>query len=240
MLCVICDDLAQERARLISLLSRFGENHSVKVETVQFDCAEALLESYEDIKNADMIFMDIYMAETNGMTAAKQIYAKGYEGSIVFCTTSADFAAESYSVDADGYLVKPYDINAFDHVMQRIKHRWERETKTISFSSERLNFEVRLDDIIYIETYKKGCKVYTKFKNLDTTKTIGDFSQELAGEESFYKLSRSFIINFRHLKNYDDDNIYMNCDHILPMPVRTRQTVKSDITSWRWRQMEEQ
>ena len=71
MLCVICDDLAQERNRLINLLDRFGESHSVKVQTVQFDCAEALLESYEDIKNADMIFIDIYMAEMNGMTAAK-------------------------------------------------------------------------------------------------------------------------------------------------------------------------
>ncbi|MBR6939466.1 MAG: response regulator [Clostridia bacterium] len=239
MLCVICDDLAAERTRLINLLCRFGENHSVKMQTVQFDCAEALLESYEIIKNADMIFMDIYMAETDGMTAAKQIYAKGYEGSIVFCTTSSDFAAESYSVDADGYLVKPYDINAFDHVMQRVKHRWEKEIKTISFSSERLNYDVRLDDIIFIETYKKGCIVYTKFKHLETTKTIGEFYQELIGEENFYKLSRSFIINFRHLKNYDDDNIYMNCNHILPMPVRTRQAVKSDITNWRWRQMEE-
>ena len=99
---------------------------------------------------------------------------------------------------------------------------------------------MRLDDIICIETHKKGCKVYTRFKTLETTKTIGEFSQELTGEDNFYKLSRSFIINFRHLKNYDDDNIYMNCDQILPMPVRTRQTVKSDITSWRWRQMEEQ
>ena len=52
----------------------------------------------------ELLFLDIYMKELNGMETARRLRELECKVPIVFMTSSRDFAVESYEVHASGYL----------------------------------------------------------------------------------------------------------------------------------------
>jgi two-component SAPR family response regulator len=60
--------------------------------------------TFLDDNNVDLIFLDIQMPGTNGIEFAKTI---GNKMLVIFTTAYAEYALDSYEVDAIDYLVKP-------------------------------------------------------------------------------------------------------------------------------------
>lgn len=66
----ICDDNALIAEKLETLIIRYGEEHSIDVETyVYHDGSEVL----EDRIQFDILFLDVEMPKTDGIDTAKQI-----------------------------------------------------------------------------------------------------------------------------------------------------------------------
>ena len=55
----------------------------------------------------DIVVLDIFMGGITGVDVAKQIRLTDPNVKLVFCSHSNEFAAESYQVNAQYYLVKP-------------------------------------------------------------------------------------------------------------------------------------
>lgn len=64
----------------------------------------------------ELLFLDTYMKELNGMETARRIRGLECKVPIVFLTSSRDFAVESYEVHASGYLLKPFEKEKLLHV----------------------------------------------------------------------------------------------------------------------------
>lgn len=73
----------------------------------------------------DIIFLDLFMEDSFGLTIAKSLRELFYRGRIVFCTASADYALESYSVYASGYIVKPYRIKDIRHTLDWLLQEYQ-------------------------------------------------------------------------------------------------------------------
>ena len=76
-------------------------------------------EGYTDM---ELLFLDIYMKELNGMETARRIRELECKVPIVFLTSSRDFAVESYEVHASGYLLKPFEEEKLKDLLNRILH----------------------------------------------------------------------------------------------------------------------
>lgn len=59
------------------------------------------------VQDFDILFMDICLPDGNGVEGAQILREKGFHGSIVFKSSSREYALEAYSVGALQYLVKP-------------------------------------------------------------------------------------------------------------------------------------
>ena len=106
----ICDDNELERRILHSLLKKYFSEASINCEFTLYDRGTTLYYDIMDGMEFDIIFLDLFMEDSFGLTIAKSLRELFYRGRIVFCTASADYALESYSVYASGYIVKPYRI----------------------------------------------------------------------------------------------------------------------------------
>lgn len=106
----ICDDNELERRILHSLLKKYFSEASISCEFTLYDHGTTLYYDIMDGMEFDIIFLDLFMEDSFGLTIAKSLRELFYRGRIVFCTASADYALESYSVYASGYIVKPYRI----------------------------------------------------------------------------------------------------------------------------------
>ena len=104
----IVDDLTTESNHLQEMLTQqFHETHTDIHRLDIYSSAEALLEKWEP--NAyDLVLLDIYMDGMTGVELAHILRRSDEHVRLVFCTTSYEFASESYAVGASYYLHKPY------------------------------------------------------------------------------------------------------------------------------------
>lgn len=94
--------------------------------TVYSSCTKQLFSTGETFLSVwkpgmyDIVFLDIFMDQLTGVDVARQIRKTDASVKIIFCTTSNEFASESYCVDASFYLVKPFSQNMVHTMVQKL------------------------------------------------------------------------------------------------------------------------
>lgn len=232
---VICDDLAEERKTLREYIRRLEKEDSLELDITEFDSAEALIAAYDKGLCPDVVFLDIYMSGAIGTVAAKALADKGYSGSVVFCTTSLDHAVESYKLKADGYLVKPYSYEDFLGAIWRCRARFEKSKKCLSFVSERIDYQIPLGDITYIETANRGCAIHTIKQAFFTYKKIGEIEAELRGETAFIKIGRCYLVNMSRIQKTEADCLHLADGACVPLPARDKKRLLQAVNDWFWK-----
>lgn len=97
-----------DRSAFELLKTQISQLLTDRTDIVWFSSGEEFLRC-ADSRNFDLIILDIFMDRLTGMEVAKEIRKNDGEICIVFCTSSNDFASESYEVGASYYLRKPWD-----------------------------------------------------------------------------------------------------------------------------------
>lgn len=170
MLALICDDLAEDRRVLAEYCDRYGKEKKLKIQTLQYENAGALLQN-KDVLKADILFLDIYMEGASGIDAAKILRGKGYKGTLIFTTTSREHYAEGFDLAAAHYLIKPISWEAFCKAAGRCNKITELEKKSIRVNIGRSELNVDVEGIRYIEVY--GHKTVINTLRYPITGSIG-------------------------------------------------------------------
>ena len=128
----LCDDDPVDRFRTEYFLKQYAARRSFRVQIQTFLSAAELLQAFQTAAEPPfLILLDILMSSLDGMAAAKQLRLSGYEGSIVFTTSSTEHALESYSVYADGFLAKPFTYDDFVFTMKRVEHLFRQTSESL-------------------------------------------------------------------------------------------------------------
>lgn len=226
----ICDDNELERRKLELFLRRLEKDEQIAFEISMFDSGEALLSECRNGADFDILFLDIYMQGISGISVAKTLSDSGFNGSVVFCTSSVEHAVESYKLKADGYIVKPFEYKDFVDAIWRCRERFDK--KRLSFRAERLDYSLPIGDIFYIETKTRGCGIHTSDKEYLTYKRISEFYDELDIEDGFIRIGRSFIVNLTNAKECDNDELIMKNNETIPLPIREKSKYRQMINDF--------
>ncbi len=121
----VLDDDGRELHKTEEMLSCYGETHPQY--TLQITCfqeikpfMDAVCGGAEKEERAfDVLLMDVYLPDGNGMDSAKILREKGYKGVIIFKSSLPDDMVEAYSVNALCYLVKPVSQEELDRAMDK-------------------------------------------------------------------------------------------------------------------------
>ncbi len=76
--------------------------------------------------------MDICLPDGSGMECVRTLRENGYEGSIIFQSSSAEHTVEAFQVDAIQYLLKPVSQEQFFAAVDRAASELTRHRKTRS------------------------------------------------------------------------------------------------------------
>ena len=108
-----CDDDQTVLDQLSALLEKYRAQRCVQIQCTAFHSPLDLLAEIEKGTRYDILFLDVIMPAENGITAAKEIRQYDNVVKIIFLTSSAEFAVESYVVGAYFYQLKPIWEDSF-------------------------------------------------------------------------------------------------------------------------------
>ncbi len=128
----IVDDLEQDALHLKEVLSVCLDELSVHNYSFEvFFSGESFMEHFEK-QHFDLIMLDIYIDTMTGVEIANRIRAAGDSSAIVFCTTSNEFASESFKLKLLYYIQKPVHADEIKNMLKRLNLREFQKRLSIS------------------------------------------------------------------------------------------------------------
>lgn len=179
--------------------------------------AEGIEDAMRDISHLkpDLVFLDIELAEGNGLQLAKQLAELNPAPSLIFATAYDEFALQAFELYAFDYLLKPYNENrirqTLDKLMKLGKNR-EDGSRTAPPASRTAveqtgKLAVEIDDrivlidrdtILFIGLIEGKTIIKTEENEYKTGDPLIVLERKL-DNRSFLRVHRGFIVNVIHI-----------------------------------------
>lgn len=225
----ICDDSEADRSLIRSYITRYLDRHSYVAEVTEYTSGEALLDTKSTAY--DLVILDIYMGGINGIEAARELIQALPTAQIVFCSSSNDFAAESYDVAALRYLTKPLSE---EKLAQTLDHFFTAYTamRTLEYRANRMSEHIPLMDVEWIEANDHKCLIHARQGVISTTTTLTQFTQQLS-DADFVKPIRYALVSLGAIASVPTDVLTLNDGTEIPISRDQRDAMKKAFFSYK-------
>ena len=186
----VCDDVKADILKIQNAIAGLHGNYQVDA----YHTGRALLEAIGKGESYEIVFLDIYMREENGLDTARRLQPLLPEASVVFTTTSTEHAVEAFSISALHYLVKPIKTEDVIEVFRR--YGIKREPRhTLTLRIERNVTVLFQDEISRVEGQHQRTLIFVNDTMFSIWKPYGEISALL--DDSFLHIKKGVSVNMR-------------------------------------------
>lgn len=213
----VCDDEPISLQNTVRLVETWSRQSKIPVDIFTFDNGDELIAKNTSIR-MDILFLDIIMPLLNGMDTARELRQSDATLKIIFLTSSAEFALESYDVKAQGYLLKPVTYDKIKEILDECAHAFEAEPKTVVlktvFGYQKLYFH----DIEYAEAQNKRVIFHLKTgKTMEVAEPLYSLESKLRNSNCFFKCHRSYLVYLPNVDHFNSSKIITKSGDTIPI-----------------------
>ena len=205
------------------------------VELVSYQNAENFLDMHEKGEKFDILLCDIMLPVMNGIELGKRIKEEFKDTYLIYLTSHAQFAVESYQLEAYQYIMKEHMHHRLPQVLRKLLEKIQIEQKkyrVIVNNNEKC--VIYYKNIICI-IKEKGSK-YVIYMTND-----GEFRERISLDElmksfnsnEFIMIERGRVINMRHILKLSGNTIYLD-NGVQMMISRARMCQVKSIINTYW------
>ncbi|MFT4834569.1 MAG: DNA-binding LytR/AlgR family response regulator [Flavobacteriaceae bacterium] len=206
---IIIEDEKMAANRLREMVSKIRPEYQC---VLTLDSVEAAVISLPVLK-VDLIFMDIQLSDGNSFDIFDQI---NIDHPIIFTTAYDEFALKAFKANSIDYLLKPIEPSGLTGAIDKFeKHAGKNSQEVFGLvksmspqGKERFVVKVgehlktiKAIDVQMIYSQDKGTYLFTK----DNRRFVIDYTldkvEELVSSDSFFRISRKFIVNMEYIKD---------------------------------------
>lgn len=216
---VVCDDDEIELNHVKQLLTLF-RHEGVALNVSVFHGSSQLYQDVDRIKNTDIFLLDIVMPEYTGIELGKVIRQYHKEATIIYLTSSRDYALDAYGIKALDYLLKP--VNQTD-LFEALDHALSLLSKAINYYTIQTRdafISVKVDDIKYVE-YRDHVLYFSLVDKVIKSKFFRNPFEltipALFANDQFTLSHRAYLVNMHHIKMMQYDGFVMDNDDFVPI-----------------------
>ena len=182
----------------------------------------------------DVIVLDIFMGGPTGVDVAKRIRLTDAEVKLVFCSRSNEFAAESYQVNAQYYLVKPATVGSVSNMMKRLSPELAKQ-ETVTLPDGHV---VLPRQILFTEYFNHVVYVHLKGGQVHRLRTNHAIIEELLLPFGYiFSPSKGLLLNFYEISQTTDNSVLMSDGTSLPISRRKNKEFYSAYTKFQFQKM---
>ncbi len=207
----------------------------VRITDVQMDCfstSSRFLSAWVPHRY-DLVLLDIYIDEKTGIQVARELRQSDPDTPLVFCTTSNDFASESYEVDASYYLIKPVTLPALHAMLRRLELHPTDSPRVLLPDGAQLV----LEKVLYTQYFNH----VVTFHLLDAPAYSLYITQaevaRMLSDPCFYPANQGSIVNLNLVKKLTRDGFLMADGVLVPISRRRYREAKDAYTRFHFQTM---
>ncbi len=168
--------------------------------------------------NPDVVFLDVEMPGSNGISLAHEIRKLNLDIPVIFCTGYEKYAIPALRLAASDYLLKPIDSKELNQAINKVlaekakkiargkeisPGKMQEVKKRIRFSNRNGFVMVDPDELVFVQADMNYSELFLKNgEKVVVSLNIGSLEKMLP-EKSFFRISRSIIINLSLLFRVD-------------------------------------
>ena len=181
----------------------------------------------------DLIFLDINMPDINGMQLMQTLTAKPM---VIFTTAYSNYAVESYNLNAIDYLLKPITFERFLAAVNKAANLLSMQNKqpakednggTVFIKSGPHTYQVKVDEILYLEKDGNYITVHLKDRNILIRENMGDIF-DLVPAADFVRIHKSYVVAVKHIAMIEVHQLVINGEKI-PIGSTYREGLRSRL-----------
>lgn len=228
----LVDDTKEDRDTLKSLLGRYFAGKSITCRVREFCSGEEFLERYGP-GQYQAVFFDIYMDGMTGMEAAQAVYRTDPKVRLVFFTSSADCAVDSYKVNAAYYLMKPLDYGDLCQALDRLFGDGLSGGPALAVTLKGgVSGSVPFRDIVYVDCVKRMVNIHAQHRTIAVADRFQDISACLSGDSRFLCCNRGLYVNMDWIQEMRGQDVVLTTGDSLPVRIRGRGDVKREYLTY--------
>lgn len=163
----------------------------------------------------DLIFIDVDMPYINGVELSRLIRHKTKK--IIFTTSHAKYALNAFEVEADAFLLKPFNYSKFLGTINKFLiqdvHQADEEEEYLYVKNKDEDLKlvkVKFKEVVAIESLANYIRIYTENYKLVTHLKLKEAKEIFSKNDNFMQLHRSFLISKNHINSIEGNILTMS------------------------------
>lgn len=167
-----------------------------------------------DYSRFSLLFLDIRLGDTDGVSLAHRLRQDGYTGELVFLTAYQEYVFEGYNVRALNYYLKPISYEQLDSCMQYVKRRQSEAYFVCRHYGNITKIPYR--DILYFSSRNQYTEVHTSDGSVHRqAMPLKNVISSLPSE--FIQCHRTLAVNIDHVEKLDGTTVFVTGGEQLPI-----------------------
>lgn len=205
---IICDDDKSVPGFLIPYIKSI-EHHYSDIDTFYFNNGKDLIEwSKKNSSRIDILFIDIEMPTMDGLETVKLLRTMGENCIIIYISCHKEYVFDTLNYEIFNYLVKPLNSEILIKCLNAAIEKYKKSHYIHEVYCDGSHYFFHLDDIYYIESFRRQVTYYTKTGEYTVFDQISKL-EKIFEPYGFLRSHKSYLINMSKVIRYKDCTFYL-------------------------------
>lgn len=196
--------------------------------------AQVFTDSDEVIKAIDeqrfdcnLLFMDIYQKQMNGVSVAEYVETKHVNTDIIFVTTSKEHVFECYRHHAYAYLLKPVREHDITTEVKRYLKDMQFNPKCLNITNRGTVTKIPIDTILFVESNYRKIIVHTKNQQYEYYEKL-DALETMLKQDGFIRCHQSYIVATDKITGCSGNTLQVG-EYAVPISRKYKENVRNHL-----------
>jgi|LAHS01.1.fsa_nt_gb two-component system response regulator LytT len=203
----LVEDDQDTSSRMRQMICQFFGENKEECQVSSFSSADSFLASFH--KNYDLVFMDIDLPGTDGLTASRKLREIDKDVMVIFVTFLAQLAIKGYEVNAFDFIVKPVAYPDFRMKMTRVLAQLNAvHERSLVIRNKDSVRRILVSDIRYIEVRNHTVTYHLLDQDIRSYGVLYKIQDDLKGLP-FSLCNQCYLVNLRYVTAIEDFTVYL-------------------------------
>lgn len=206
----VCDDYKEERNQLSVMIRNTMSQNNNSFEIMTFKSGKELL---KEIKNIDIVFLDIEMPEMDGIETGEQIRSQNPKCKIIIASGREDRMKDCFKIKALRFVSKPYRESEVEEALESYMFATGLGFSKMEVFKNRKTYWIRQRDIHYIKAYNGTVLIATEDGLFRKAVSLNRIKDNL-DMRIFHQIHKGYIVGLFHVKDYSDNKVWVGKEQL--------------------------